>query len=444
MTIIAHSFSEQTTRQTVVGTTYTTVLSHASGNFTAGGKYLIMVTALCDLPVGATDHIRMRTIHGATAFADSEYVLEPSNANKRYNYSWFKVWTAVGGEAIDFQISCSNVAATVGADQICIFAMRLDADLIENTDWFFNEVATDSALTTTPLDGASVTFTPTVSTNWLVLSTAQLDVDSLTVNYATRIQPSGTYSDAVPKWSREGEDVAETFIATLGRVFEDVGAVSQTFKEQSFNEVGNSGNRLHSAIFALNLNRFRTKAHIYDPSNDELGTILWDDLLGNLSIFPDSTGDVWIVLSGIFDLNSAGNEITHRLTVDEVDQPATQTTDQYAEEEGADDIDELAVWRQTVENLSATIHDISWEAEASASVNGPEVRDKMMVAITMELGGDVPAFVTIPHEALGYVDSSVTIAHEGGVNNSSRILVTDMFDVLNFDAFPTVEGPPNA
>ena len=443
MTIIAHSFSEQTTRQTVVGTTYTTVLSHASGNFVAGGKYLIMVTALCDGPNG-TDHIRMRTAHGGVAFADSQYVIEPPNPAKRFNYAWFKVWTAVGGEAIDFQISCSDVAQTVGADQITIFAMRLDADLIENTDWFFNELGTDGALSTTPLDGASVTFTPTVSTNWLVLSTAQLQVSSLTVNYATRIQPSGTYTDPSSKWSREGEDVAETFVATVGRVFEDVGAVSQTFKEQSFNEVGNSGNRLHSAIFALNLNRFRTKAHVYDNSEAELGTIDWDDLFANLAIVPDSTGDVWILASGIYDLGQAGNEITHRLLVDDVDQPDTQTADRYLEEEGADDIDELSIWRQTAESLTAAIHSITWEGDVSAVVNVPVLKDKFILCITMELGGDVPAIATIPHEALGYVDSSTTVPHEGGVSDKSRILVTDMFDVLNFDAFPTVEGPPNA
>lgn len=413
MSQIAHSFSEQTTRQTVVGTTYTSVLSHASGNFTAGGKYLLMVTALTDGP-NSSDDIRMRVAHGGTAFADSEYILEPTNSTKRYNYVWFKVWTAVGGEAIDFQISCSNVANTVGADQITIFAMRLDVDLVENTDWFYAEVATDTALSTTPLtDGASVTFTPVVSTNWLILTTAQLQVSSLVVNYASQIVSSGTYSDTLPKRSREGEDNNEKLLSTLGRVFEDLGAVSQTFQEQSFNEVGISGTRLHSAIFALNLNKFRQRAHIWDEADEVLGTIAFDDLLGTLTINPEVAGDAWFLVGGIFDAAAAGNEVTHRLTVDEVDQPDTQTSDAYAEEEPADPIDELGIWRQTVENLSTAFpHVAAWEAEATSSSGGPSVKQKMMMVVTMELGGQVPSVATIPYEALGYVEAIATIPYE--------------------------------
>lgn len=411
MTAIAHSTSEQTVRQTVVGTAYTSVLSHASGNFVAGGKYLIMITALCDGP-NATDHIKMRVVHGATAFADSEYTLEPTNSLRRYNYAWFKVWTAVAAEAIDFQIACSNVANTVGADQIVIFAMRLDASLVENTDWFYAEVTADSALGLTPVNGASLAFTPTVSTNWLVMTTAQLSVNSLVVNYASQIVPSGTYSDIAPKWSREGEDSANLLVATLGRVFEDLGGTPQTFKEQSFNEVGVSGNRLNSAIFALNLNKFRAKAHSWDDFGEELGTTLWDDLLGSLSITPGITSDVWVLATGIFDVNAEGNEVTHRLQVDAVDQPDTQTVDQYIEEEPADAIDELSIWRQTVENLSGSLHAVTWEAEASSSNSNPAVKNKTMVAITMELGGDVPSIATIPYEALGYVSVSAVVEYE--------------------------------
>lgn len=427
MTQIAHSYSEQTTRQVVTGSTYGTVLSHAAGNFVAGQKYLVVVQALCDLEVGSTNHIQMRTIHGATPFAQSEYILEPTNAGRRYNYHWFTVWTAVGGEAINFQIS-SDVAVNVGADQITIFAMRLDADLIENTDWFFNELATDAALSTTPLDGASVTFTPTVSTNWLVLSGAQLDVASLSASYGTQLVPSGTYSDIGPAFQREGEDVAELLITTLCRVFEEVGAVSHTFKEQSFNTVAASGNRLHSAIFALNLNKFRNVAIVADPSDDVLGTILWDDLLASISYIPEVATDVWALLFGTFVPVVSGAEMTHRLTIDGADQPPTQTVDEYNEEEPANGVtDALTVTRQTVEpGMTAALHTFNWEAETSLSTAAALTRDRMLIVVSMELGGNVPSVAKLIHEALGYVLSAVTIPYEVGKHLLLRQVVTKL------------------
>lgn len=414
MAQIAHSFVEQTTRQVVTGTTYTTVLSSPSGNFVAGGKYLVIVKALTDLAVGATDHIKARVLHGATPFAESEQIIEPTNALKRYTYWWRTVWTAVSGEAINFQIACS-AAADVGADQISVFAMRLDVDLVENVDWFWNELATDGALGLTPLDGASVTFTPPVSTNWLVSTCAQLDVNSLTASYGTQMVPSGTYSDVQPAYRREGEDTAELFVPTLWRVFEDVGAISHTFKEQAFNTQEASGNRLHSSVFAMNINKFRNFAIIADPSEELLGTILWDDLLASISYTPEVATDVLAMVFGTFVPVQTGAEITHRLTIDDVDQPPTQTTDQYAEEEPADATDELSVGRQTLEvAMTAALHTFNWEAESSLTTQVATIKNRMMLVMSMELGGNVPSVAKIAMEILGYVLQAVSIPYEIG------------------------------
>lgn len=433
MSSIAHSFSEQTTRQTVTSVVYTSVLTHAAVNFVAGGKYLLMVTALCDGP-NSTDHIKMRTTHGGVAFADSEYTLEPANLNKRYNYAWFKVWTAVGGESIDFEIACS-VGLTVGADLIFITAIRLDVDLIENTDWFYAEDGVDVALSTTPVDGASVSFTSVISSHWAVLTTAQLKVTSLTVNYATSINSSGTYNEVVPKGSREGEDNTNILLCTLGRVFTDLGAAVQTYKEQSFNEVANSGQRLHSAIFAINLTKFRNIAFSWDDDEEVLSGLDWDNLFGGVTYLPEISTDIWVLASGVYDVASVGNEVVHRLQVDSVDQPSNQTLNRYLEEESADAIDELAIWRQTLETgLGTTNHIIEWAGDGGSSqVNGPTVKNRSLFVISMELSRDLPTIAKIPYQTNEYTTFEISPPYES--------CGTLDFDEPNIGSLVTVETP---
>ena len=77
-----HAVTEQTTRQTVTGTASTmvaevTAAALASAGISVGDDVLIRVTALIDAP-DTNSQVFARVVHGATAFADSDYTKEPA------------------------------------------------------------------------------------------------------------------------------------------------------------------------------------------------------------------------------------------------------------------------------------------------------------------------------------------------------------------------------
>lgn len=398
MTAIAHAFAVQTTVQTVTGTTFTTVLSLASSNFVADGVYLVEVQ--CTLGrADTTVDVQAKTRHGTTDFADSAARWEAADqAGARVAYRWFTRWTAVASEGIDIQIACDTAAVNVTADQITIMVMRLDVDLVENTDYVYAEVATDTNLSLTPLtNGASVTFTPTAGDDWLVKVCAQHDVVSVTASYGVRIFSSGTFNQTQPSLQREGENAAEQNVYTAARVFLGLGAVGQTFREESFNTQAASGVRLHSKIFALRLNAFRNHVGAWTEAEEALGTTDWaDPYQVGISLTPDVAGDVWLEASMVADLNNASREATARLQVDDVDQPGTQTSDIYLLTDPADVTDEIPVHQMTIVNLSAAAHTFDWEGDADSTTGAPAAEDRHLCAFTMELpeagggGGQAP------------------------------------------------------
>ena len=142
-TPIDHVFVEQTTRQTTNSPTYVdisgAILTDAS--LDDNKKYLLVFTALLDNDNGNPNgDLFIRAVHGSTPteFSGSEMIFDPpSSAETHVTYTWFTVWDAVAGEDVKLQFKRS--AGTVGADQITMFAMNLEDDLTENTNWFFRD-----------------------------------------------------------------------------------------------------------------------------------------------------------------------------------------------------------------------------------------------------------------------------------------------------------------
>jgi hypothetical protein len=162
MAAIAHASRVNTTNQTTTSGTYVDATNGdtASGNFTTGDKYLILAMAQFGLS-SSFQMVRLRVVHGSTAFDDSEQEFANSSSTRRTPYFWWTVWTAVSGEDINVQY-CGNVAQgpTAALDFIVLVAINLSDDVTENTDWAYAERATDDALTTT--------------SDWLVLTNGQI------------------------------------------------------------------------------------------------------------------------------------------------------------------------------------------------------------------------------------------------------------------------------
>jgi hypothetical protein len=142
-------------------------------------------------------------VHGSTAFDDSEQLWASGASTRRTPYFWWTVWTAVSGEDINVQYSINTHNAPTASLDLVLLAINLSDDVTENTDWVYAERSTDDALTTTFLDGASITFTPGSASDWLVLTNGQYTSSADTVSHISRIERSGEASSSVPEARRE-------------------------------------------------------------------------------------------------------------------------------------------------------------------------------------------------------------------------------------------------
>ena len=424
---ISHTFVEQTTRQTVTGTTYTNVTGAniASGNFTVGNKYLLVFTGQVDNDI-ATSDAYVKAVHGSTDFEGSELAFETENAVNRYTYFWFTVWTAISGEPINLQFKHETAGQVTGIDQVTIFAMNLTNSLTENTDWFFSENTTDTTIQSLYADDTgttSVTFTPNGSDDWLVLSTAHLDPDSVTVEFQTRINATGGVSDSLVEWIQEGEDAtADRMVQTLAKVYTPT-AVSTTFETETQRASADGGTKLYNSIFALNLNKFAV--HSFEAIQAQVDLDVTNNLntstnLANTTMTPDNQGDVWSFAFAVHDADTTGSRIKYRTQIDSADQPPTQTSDDYLQLGAWDNLDELPFAIQTVENLTATSHTMGFNA-TKTGVTRP-VEDRLSMMVTMEKASG--QFTSNQTETINMTDT-VTITLLATRNQTDDIILND-------------------
>ena len=388
-TSLGHTFVEQTTRQTSTSTTYTDIsgANIASGNFTVGKKYLLVFTGQMDGSSTAQDNF-VKAIHGSTDFEGSEFAFEPDDASLRTAYFWFTVWTAVSGEAVKLQFK-GEVSNTVGIDQITMVAIKLSDDLTENTDWFFNENTTNATIQSLYGDDnstGSVTFTPNGTDDWLVLATSQLDPDSVSLEFQTRINAGGGVTDTGVEWIVEGEDSTnDLMVQTLAKVYTPT-STSTTFETETQRESADGGTKLYNSIFALNLNKLAV--HAFQATQAEINLDTTNSFttstnIANATITPTVTGDVWNLGFGIYDANSLEETIKFRMQIDDADQPPTQTSDNANQQRAWDTTDELPFATQTIENLNTTSHSLKFNATKSTTARA--VEDRLAMMLTMEL-----------------------------------------------------------
>lgn len=377
---LPHTCATQTTDQTLTGTTsFTDIsgLSIASGNFTAGRKYLLIVTGI-QSENGTRAGIRLA--HGGTGFTNNELDIAVGTGDRAAAGSW-TVWTAVGGEAITAQQMISVGTDTASIDNLTLCAFELSGgSLTENTDWYFVERATDDALTTTYLDGASITIS--MPGTWWVLSWSQIDTIG-TNPYKSRINRSGEASSSTPEALFDHNQTAGVWGMLLGRVFTTT--TSNTFTEQSASGTANDHTRLHSALFALNLDKFDAKGSAYTDASLTLGTTSFGNQIQTTSLTPSTTTDIFSCAFVVFDHTVSGGEVRMRVQVDGTDVPGTQTSDAYVYSHSDTtnlSQDEPLFLCGLASSQSASSHTIDLDG---STANGADVKYRQLVSFTTEL-----------------------------------------------------------
>lgn len=402
MAAIAHAVAKQSTAQNTTSGTYTDVtggglasdwsgatLSSGTG-FTAGKKYWITATCkLYNTSANTTNFVQM--VHGSTAFAESELIFSRANDASKHNsgvYQYQTVWTAVSSEGIKLQFKCG--AGTIEVDQVVVTAMCLTDSLTENTDWFFAERSTDDALSTTATDGASITFTPgTAGHDWLVQSFAQFNDGDATNQMITRIDRSGEATSSLPLGSYSTTTASAQPVMMTSRVF-NLGSASNTFKEQSLTSSGTAHVRLHSSIFALNLNKFDVHSNAYTAGSTSLTSTDYGTQAQTVSITPSTPSNVMVVAYMNMDPNGVGGLwLQYRIQVDNVDDPTGQTADLIGFNYSNSTANRNPSPMITVASaLSAAAHSIDLDGGTSGATTLG--RDMSIAAFTMELAATTP------------------------------------------------------
>lgn len=382
MAELAHASSVQTTAQTTGSTSFSDVsgVSIASSNFVAGRKYLLLISA--NVSNTSAGRAEVQLIHGSTAFGESLREYTVVTANEYTSWAFFTVWEAVASEDVKMQFRA--ITNTCKVDQIELTAIDLTL-LRENTHWLFAERSTDDALSTSFTDGASVTFTPEVASHdWLVLTYAQIaaadgnrSISRLNESVGATTAPSSTEGD---------NNFDGTITYALSRSFTFT-AASRTVKEEAATNAGTSHTRQHSSIFLLDLHQFAASAHAYTDADANLSNTNYATQLQTISITPTIAGDVvWGGYWG-FDRAATGREGEWRIQIDNADDPAGQTTDNYQF-----DADNIAASEQPetiygLTNLSAAAHTFDLDASADATTNTPTGQNRHLFAFSTELAG---------------------------------------------------------
>ncbi len=374
----------------------------ASGNLTAGDRYLIVATCQHGITSAAREH-QVRLVHGSTEFSGSVAQNESNKfgSHDAYDsYLFMTAWTAVADEDVKLQFSRVSTA-TAYIDQCTIFVLNLDA-LTENTNYWYAEDTDFEDVTSDRVyqdSGASVTFTPETTGDHLVIFGARMDIYSVHRDYQVRLKSSGTVNDTEPEYIQRSEDTAETRVLYGMRVLHDLSVLeSQTINVQYSAQEAFDHSHEYSSIFVLDLAVFESHtASTYDTENQDL-TESWTTL--DTITHSASTGEHWILGCGRTDYVSGDESkkrgLALRLQADDSDIPDTgSSSDSWTSDERIinvndpqSDGDTRAFHVQALKTQSAsTVYEIDVYGDGRGDIDDPQwaADQHQMVAISMEL-----------------------------------------------------------
>lgn len=298
--------AEENSSVTSVDSTWVSCATIASGSFTGSVKYLVIASGLITCEANAGEH-HIRLIRGAsTEFTDSHAVYDPgAGANGAEPFHYMTVFTqAASAEALTIEIMREASTGDVTSGWTQIVAIDL-TNLVENTDYWYNEVTADYTTTVTPTAQAAVTLTPNGTDNFWVIGNlssngarAVADGNDLRCQLYESVAASTT-----PLIDLENEDADagdETRIMCLSRTWAAPSNASRTWSMRPYHGGSSAFTVLSTRIFVLRLNALRQHAVAYTAAGDRPSASPTWETEATVSVTPDYDG-TWFALGFMTD-----------------------------------------------------------------------------------------------------------------------------------------------
>ena len=404
MAAVNHESSAVAAAQTTTSTSFVTKtgVSLQAANFTTGEDHLIIVQAKCKTPSGS-EQIEIRVTHGGTAFADSHESRQHLGSFVAGGvYQWFGKWTAVDTEDVEVEF-LSLGGGSVELKSVVMSQFQLtgsDGLGAEGTDWHYDEDAVQLDLDTAFTDGASITFTPNGTDEYLCMASGRYAGMSTSNFTQHRLDISGG-ATRVADVQSQGGDTTNDLLVFLTVASEIPSAAETTFKEQSAkSSVSGSATREHSKCFVLKLNAFDTFGTDDPAGAQALDSTDWNTQTMSVALGAPSVSTDVLAL-GFMGYQPDPGWGTWRIQADDADTPSDIT---WADERmtllrDGSDIAEMNVLGFELAVTAAT----TWDVDAH-TINGstPDVDDRCLVVFTMEkAAGAVTADAeVVPYEFL--------------------------------------------
>lgn len=395
MAAIGHGRSIEGDLQTT-NASFTTVATISDASLKINNaKFLLIVKAGLH-NAGANDTGGMQVVHGSTVFPTSVMDTIECNGTSQAGGTWSYVFMTVFTQpatAEDVLVQLVNHSTTTTfARETEVYWIRLDADLTEDTDWFFVEDTGDVNHTTSPVTQSTLTQSFAAG-NWLILSGYHIQIDSTAINYEVILDSSGggLTASTEPNVIQEGEDTNDQIVGMIARVF-NLDGTSATFNLQT-QDIGSGANDwIGSSIFALNLEKFDD--HFTFENMGDVATSTSFVEIGNAEPVVSVTGDWFIGAFCTCDINNVNRRFA--MQIQESGADITEPGVDLLFYRGHDSIDEVQGNAFALVSLTAGTQDIDFDADASGT--GGEYEDRSLYGFSMELAGPPAPTIDVPYQ----------------------------------------------
>lgn len=301
---VASATSE--TQQTTTSTTFTASdTSIASGSLPSGTYFVAWGAAVANSNNANVSNARL--VRGSTEIAALSYEsMTATAANMGIARSGYWLGTLSGSEALTIQYS--STAGTTYIDSKFIKAIRLDTNLVADTDYFTSgsqessadEVANVSTSGWTDIKTLAKTFHSTDTQDYLVFASMEISPDNVTNDCSARLEVDGTPGMTS---NLEGEDITDQQGYAVAKVY-SVDGGSKSIKLQGQSVGGATCDYRRSRIYVFRASVFDQVAEDYSAAETTLASSTWTDK--NTKVYtPNQSETVMVIGSRALSTNNA-------------------------------------------------------------------------------------------------------------------------------------------